>query len=215
MNNRNIFFTVFFLLVFCTINSQSLISKTWFNVSYEKNIKVTKKFKFKANISQGLRISNIVYTPKNTLLTEIGVSKKITKFYKLGVSYRASYLNGLKNRLALTNKFSIKLKPFVLSFRLKYQAEFKSNSAFSQDFREKTVIKWNAHKDYKPYIFGELLFNNTYNYSNFNEYRMGLGLAADHKKKHNFNLGVMFVQDINVEEPRKSFVLSLEYLFSK
>lgn len=215
MLHKKIFVLIFVLQMVFIANSQVTNFKNWYSLSYEQNIKLAKKFKIKANISQGFRISNIFYTPKYSLLSEIGVSKKITKYYKLGFSYRATYLNGFKNRIAINNKFSTKLKPFTFGVRLKYQIELEKNSPFSQDFRVKTNVKWNAHKDYKPYVFAELLYNDTYNFSNFNEYRLGLGLSADHKKKHNFEIMLMFVQAINIERPKKSIVLGLEYLFSK
>jgi len=195
------------------LQAQAPIYKTWFNIGYEQKIKI-KKFKFKVGISQGFRISDIVYNQRYSTFTELGISKKITKHYKLGFSYRANYLGSFRNRIALSNSFKIPIhKKVNLSFRLKYQAEFESNKAFSQDFRLKTNLKWNAHKDYRPYLFGEILYNNTYNYSNFNQYRAGIGLSADYKKKHNFDLMLMFIQEINLEAPRRSLVLGLEYLF--
>ena len=93
--------------------------------------------------------------------------------------------------------------------------EFENNNPFSQDFREQTTIKYAANKDFRPYAFGEILFNNTYNYSNFNEFRLGLGLDADYKKDHQFDIGIMYVQDINQENPGRSIVLSLAYGLSK
>jgi len=215
MYRRNLFTTLLFILFFFLVKAQEPVYKSWFSVSYEQKVKLAKKFKIKVNISQGLRISDIFYTQKYSALSEIAASKKITKFYKLGFSYRASYINRFKSRMAILNKFSIKLNPLVLAFRIKYQAEFEKNTAFSQDFRGKTILKWNANKDYRPYLFGEILYNNTYNFSNFNEFRLGIGLSADYKKKHNFDVMLMFVQDLNIEYPRKNVVLALEYLFSK
>ena len=206
---------LFFFSTSSSLLAQSPTYKSWTSIGFEQKIKL-KNFKFKIGISQGIRISDLVYNPRITALTEVGVSKKITKNYKLGVSYRASYLNGFKNRIALSNTFKIALhKKLSLSLRFKYQIEIEKNVPFSQDIRGKTSLKWNAHKDYKPYLFIELLYNNTYNYSNFNEYRLGLGLSADHKKKHNFNIILMFVQEINTEAPKRSMVLGLEYMFSR
>lgn len=204
-----------FLIISIQAYSQAPKYKTWLGISYEQKLKI-KKFKFKLGLSQGLRINDLQYNTRLSALSEIGVSKKITKFYKLGLSYRISYIGGFKNRIALSNSFKLKLaKKLNLSFRIKYQAEFEDNKAFSQDFREKTSLKWDAHKDIRPYLFGEILFNNTYNYSNFNEYRLGIGIDADHKKKHTFDILLMYVQQINIEEPSRNIVIGLSYGFSK
>lgn len=207
-----ILFILFGLLNQTTAQNTSL--KTWVGVSYQQKVKI-KKFKFKIGASQEFRISNIAYIPKYSTFTEVGASTKITKFYKLGLAYRLNYIGGLRHRASLSNSFKIDLKPVTITFRIKYQAEFENDNPFSQDFREKTTIKYAANKDFRPYAFGEILFNNTYNYSNFNEFRLGLGLDADYKKDHQFDIGIMYVQDINQENPGRRIVLSLAYGLSR
>lgn len=209
--------TFFLIIMLLTSPTKAQIPtyKTWLKLSFEQKIKI-KKFKFKASVSQGLRINDLVYNTEYSALTEVGVSTKITDFYKLGLSYRASYIGGFKNRLALSNTFKLKVvKDLNLSFRLKYQAEFEENNPFSQDFRLKSSFKWDAHKDVRPYLFGEILYNDTYNYSNFNEYRIGLGIDADFKKKHQFNVMLMYYQAFNEEAPGSGLVLSLAYTFAR
>lgn len=197
------------------IKAQVPIYKTWFEVGYEQKIKI-KKFKFEASISQGFRINDLVYNTGYNALTELGVSKKITDFYKIGISYRASYIGDFENRVALSNAFKFEIiKDLDVSFRLKYQAEFEENSPFSQDFRLKTSFKWDAHKDAKPYLFGEILYNDTYDFSNFNEYRVGIGVDADYKKKHQFDVMIMYSQEFNKESPGSGLVLGLGYTFAK
>lgn len=200
--------------IFKQTSAQNTNLKTWFGVSYDQKVKI-KKFKFKIGAQQQFRISNLAYNPRYSTFTEVGVSKKITKFYKLGLAYRLNYIGGLRHRASLSNSFKVDLKPVTITFRIKYQAEFENNNPFSQDFRGKTTIKYAANKDFRPYVFSEILFNNTYNYSNFNEFRVGLGLDADYKKDHQFDVGIMYVQDINQENPGRSIVLSLAYGFSR
>ena len=208
------FFLIIMLLI-SPIKAQMPTYKTWLELSFEQKIKI-KKFKFKVSISQGLRINDLIYNTECSALTEVGVSKKVAGFYKLGLSYRASYIGRFKNRLALSNTFKLKVvKDLNLSFRLKYQAEFEENNPFSQDFRLKSSFKWGAHKDVRPYLFGEILYNDTYNYSNFNEYRVGLGIDADFKKKHQFNVMLMYSQEFNKEAPGSGLVLSLAYTFAR
>ena len=91
----------------------------------------------------------------------------------------------------------------------------KKIQLFSQDIRLKTKFTYKANKDYVPYAFGEILYNNTYDYSNFNEFRLGLGLNIDYKKKHLFDIMVMYVQELNIEKASKSLVLGLEYEFGR
>ncbi len=204
---------IFILCFFSKTNAQSPVLKTWLNIGYSQKIKI-KKFKCKLGISQGIRTSDLVYNTRVSALTELGVSKKITDNYSLGISYRISYINKLKHRIAISNAFKFKLvKRLKIGLRLKYQAEFEKNTPFSQDIRLKTKLTYKANKDYVPYLFGEILYNNTYNYSNFNEFRLGIGFSADYKKKHIFDVMLMFSQDLNIENPRKSLVLGLEYEF--
>tara|TARA_B110000908_G_C10074941_1_gene366834 strand:+ start:94 stop:759 length:666 start_codon:yes stop_codon:yes gene_type:complete len=208
------FFLIIMLLI-SPIKAQMPTYKTWLELSFEQKIKI-KKFKFKVSISQGLRINDLIYNTKCSALTEVGVSKKVAGFYKLGLSYRAIYIGRFKNRLALSNTFKLKVvKDLNLSFRLKYQAEFEENNPFSQDFRLKSSFKWDAHKDVRPYLFGEILYNDTYNYSNFNEYRVGLGINVDFKKKHQFNVMLMYSQEFNKEAPGSGLFLSLAYAFAR
>lgn len=209
--------TFFMVMMLVTVQAkaQAPSYKSWLEVGFEQKIKI-KKFKFKVGVSQGFRISDVVYTPKYNALTEVGASTKITDFYKIGIAYRASYIGGFENRLSMSNTFKFGIvKDLDVSFRLKYQAEFEENNPFSQDFRLKTSFKWDAHKDYKPYLFGEILYNDTYNYSNFNEYRVGFGVDADYKKKHQFDVSLMYSQDLNVERPGRAIVLGLGYKFAK
>lgn len=194
--------------------AQNTNFKTWIGVNYEQELKI-KKFKFEVSAEQQFRISNVLYTPSFSTLTELGLSKKITDFYKIGISYRATYIDGFKNRLSINNGFKVTKDDFTFSFRLKYQAEFEKREAFSQDFRLKTTIEYKANKDFRPYVFGEILYNNTYNFSNFNEYRAGVGLDADYKKDHRFDIGLFYTRDLNSERPEQSIVLSLAYKFSK
>lgn len=208
-------FLILLSFVFVTeAKTQNLNFKSWFGVAYAQDVRI-KKFKFKVSAEQQFRISNIVYRPSYSANTELGMSKKITDYYKMGLSYRLSYIGALKHRLALNNGFKIKKDDFTFSFRLKYQAEFEKREAFSQDFRLKTTIKYKANKDFRPYVFGEILYNNTYNYSNFNEYRVGIGLDTDYKKDHQFDMLLMYTRDLNLERPEQSIVLSLAYKFSK
>lgn len=193
--------------------AQNLSFKTWIGASYEQKVKI-KKFKFDVSLAQQLRISDINYVPKYSTFTELGVSKGITDFYKIGIDYRASYIGGFENRLSLSNSFKANLDPVTLSFRLKYQANFEINKPFSQDLRLKTSVSYKANKDFNPYAFGEILYHNTYNFSNLNEYRVGFGVDADYKKIHQFDVMLMYAQDLNKENPERSIVLALEYKFS-
>lgn len=220
--SRNTFQKFTTITFFLTIMSFSMSAKaqaptykTWFELSYEQKIKIN-KFKFKASVSQGLRINDLAYNTSYSALTEVGLSTKITNFYKLGVSYRASYIGDFKNRVALSNTLKFKIVDDLdLSFRLKYQAEFKENNPFSQDIRLKSTFKWDAHKDIRPYLYGEILYNDTYNFSNFNEYRIGLGVDTDYKKKHQFNVMLMYSQEFNMESPGAGLVLGLAYTFAR
>ena len=128
---------ILILFFFSKGYTQSPVLKTWVNIGYSQKVKV-KKFKFKLGISQGIRISDLVYNTRISALTELGVSKKITDNYSLGVSYRISYINKLKHRIALSNSFKFKLvKRLKLGFRLKYQAEFEKNTAFFSRYKTK------------------------------------------------------------------------------
>ena len=212
---RKIIFILIALVGFQTkMTAQNLSFKTWMGASYEQKVKI-KKFKFDVSVAQQLRISDLGYVPKYSTFTELGVSKGITDFYKIGIDYRATYIGGFKNRLSLSNSFKVNLDPITLDFRLKYQANFEARKPFSQDLRLKTTVSYKANKDFSPYVFGEILFHNTYNFSNFDEYRVGFGLEADYKKEHRFDVMLMMAQDLNLENPGRSIVLALEYKFSK
>lgn len=206
--------TIFISLFSIQAKAQNTSLKTWLGVAYERDVKI-KDFKFEVSAEQQFRISNFIYLPSYSLLSELGLSKKLTDFYKIGVSYRASYIGGLEHRASINNSFKVEKDDFTFSFRLKYQAEFEKREAFSQDFRLKTTIEYKANKDFRPYVFGEILYNDTYNFSNFNEYRVGLGLDADYKKDHRFDVGLFYARDINIDRPEQSIVLSLAYKFSK
>lgn len=203
------------MFVFVQSKAQAPTYRTWLEAGFEQKLKIN-KFKFKVGITQGFRINDLVYNPSYSALTEIGASTKITDFYKIGIAYRASYIGDFTNRVSLSNTFKFGIvKDLDISFRLKYQAEFEENNPFSQDFRLKTSLKWDAHKDAKPYLFGEILYNDTYNYSNFNEYRVGFGVDADYKKKNQFDISLMYKRDLNTENPQGVIVLGLGYKFAR
>lgn len=205
-----------FVLIFwqTSIYSQNVGFKTWIGAGYEQKVKI-KKFKFNVGISQQFRVSNIGYTPKVNALTEVGVSKSFNKFYKIGIDYRATYISKFESRVSLSNTFKARLDPVTLSFRFKYQVNIEKDKPFSQDFRLKTKVEYKANKDFRPYVFGEILYNKNYKFSNFNEYRVGLGLDADYKKNHIFDASLMFVQTFNEKNPSRNLVLCLEYQFNR
>lgn len=188
--------------------------KLWTGLSYETKFKI-KKEKFKLGIDQQFRVSDLVYNTSYSALTQVGVSKKITDFYKIGISYRLSYINRLRNRLSLNNSFKLEKDILSVNFRLRYQAEFEKNNPFSQEVRLKTTFKFDADKDYRPYFFGEIFYLNVSSFSNFNEYRAGIGLDADYKKKHQFDFMLMFSQEFNVERPGRALVIGVAYKFEK
>lgn len=205
------------LVLCCAINliaQKHLELKSWTGISYETKFKI-KKQKFKLGIDQQVRISDLVYNTRVSALTQVEVSKKITDFYKIGLSYRLSYINRLRNRLSLNNSFKVEKDILSVNFRLRYQAEFEKNNPFAQEVRLKTTFKFEANKDYRPYFFGEIFYLNTSGFSNINEYRAGIGLDADYKKKHQFNFMLMYSQELNMERPGKSLVLGLFYTFAK
>lgn len=214
----NLAFKLFMLIAFTLftfkINAQNVNFKTWIGVAYEQKIKI-KKFKFDVSAAQQFRFSNLATVPKYSALTEVGVSKGFKGFYKIGIDYRASYLDGFTSRISLSNNFKVKIKDATLSFRLKYQAEFEMNKPFSQDIRLRTKLSYKANKDFRPYAFGEILYNKNYKFSNFNEFRVGLGLDADYKKKNIFDVMLMYVQDLNRDRCKRNMVLALEYKFSR
>lgn len=211
---RSIITSLFFIIFASATKAQNINLGTWIGLGYEQKLKI-KDFKFNAEIEQQLRVSNILYNTEARANTEVGVSKKLTDFYKLGVSYRISYIGDLKHRASISNTFKYEKDKIELSARLKYQAEFQKNTPFSQDFRLKANLLYQANKDYRPYVFGEILYNNTYNFSNFNEYRVGLGLDTDYKKEHQFDINIFYIGMLNQENPTSKLVLALSYKLSR
>ena len=107
----------------------------------------------------------------------------------------------------LKSRYKYRLKPLDISTRFRFDYRVNESSLTRQIFRQKFQIKYRRKKKfYRPFVFYEQFYTSSFNYSNFNRFRLGLG--SDFKLSKSFTVEVnYFIQsDQNQAKPQDSYV---------
>ena len=163
--------------------------------------------------------------------TEIESAYAITKHWKIGAGFRYIRNNDTKGKIQSYEnfhryhfdlKYQHDIKRFTLGYRLRYQT--KSELGLSgadldvpnQNFRLKVELEYNINKsDFTPSIAVQIF--NTIPESGgliFSKYRFTSGL--DYKFKDAGKLGLFYLidQQVNIDYPKTTHVLSLKYMYT-
>lgn len=184
------------------------------------NGKITKKLNWSTEV-------NTRFIPGiQTFFPEIGLSYKVTKWFRPSVDYRLvfdknKYGNFLSSsRINLNASFRQKVKRFYFGVRLRYQSSFskkttsKYNSDFDQAFRFRPNIEYKIKKTwFTPVISFEWFLNPAYGPDRgLTKTRLALGTKINLKGPHEASIKYQVDNRVDFSRGRR-FVFSMGYTY--
>ncbi len=187
----------------------------WSTIGIEKKINE----RLSADFEQQFRfIENYSYL--NNAFSELSVSYKITKEFKVSGSFRLSNRFDerlgyyMRNRFNIDASYRLKINKISLSFRTRLQNTFDSRGDRSNAFynRNKIAIGYNLNNFINPSVFTDL-------YSPLNlgsdaagvidRYRLGISNDLKASKKITVSTAFIFQKEVGVSNPQNDYILSV------
>ncbi len=181
--------------------------------------------KLNASILQEFRFSENI-TELGAFYTEAGLDYKINKHFQVEVNYRFSQKRQVENYYSLRHRFSIdlkyskKLKPFELKYRIRFQDQYadigrsKDGGVPEYYLRNKLSLQWDLKKAYTPYVSVELFSPLNYpRYYAFDNIRSIAGVEYAFTKHHKLDLYYMIHKEVNMSQPYTYFVVGIGYVY--
>jgi hypothetical protein len=223
MNKRLVFLPVVFLLLAGNnLLAQVNDAQLWLSANLEKKItpRLTAGFTGEIRMNENM-------TEAGTIFSDAGVSYRFLKRFKAGASYRFT----MKRRLDDTYKYQHswyvdasyreKLKPVTLMLRLRYQSRYaeeytsKKSEIPKNHLRSKLTVKYDLHKKFEPYLYGETYFRTGVPVSvSFDQLRLCAGIEYTFNRIHMIDLHYLFSREYNTIDPETDFVIGVSYYFS-
>ncbi len=165
-----------------------------------------------------------------TTFGQTSLKFKLTKWLRPSLDYRLisnldDYGNyRYSNRLNLNAELKYELYRLNFELRLRYQSTFSHvkskpnyNADFDQAIRIKPQITYNIKgSPISPVISFEGFYDPVYGLygKQFIKYRLFLGIQTNLKESHSFTIGYLQDQKINVPNPLRKNIFSLNYIYS-
>ena len=179
------------------------------------NASILQEFRFNENI-----------TELGAFYTEAGLDYKINKHFQVEVNYRFSQKRQVENYYSLRHRFSIdlkyskKLKPFELKYRIRFQDQYadigrsKDGGVPEYYLRNKLSLQWDLKKAYTPYVSVELFSPLNYpRFYAFDNIRSTAGVEYAFTKRHKLDLYYMIHKEVNMSQPYTYFVVGIGYIY--
>jgi hypothetical protein len=217
------------LLVFCSVftaSSQTQDFGMWNTVSVNKELtdKITlgidQEIRFRDNIST----LNLVYT--NVGLTyKVNNNIKISAVYRFIDKHKDDFSWGVRHRIYFDAGFKIKPGKFNMSYRARYQMEWRG-AGYEQIhgnvpeiyLRNLFKIGYKLNDTWEPYVGSEIRFqirNPRIPYHDgFDRTRFMGGLNYEVNKHHTFGIYFLYQKEWNVIDPETLNILGIEYTFN-
>ncbi len=198
-------------MLFCiaTSHAQRKDAMLWTGISLKKSINKSLSVQLEQQLRFNQNISNV-----NKVFTEMSITYKVTKFYRVAASYRINTLEFSKrHRIDIDNIFRLKIKPFTFKYRIKLQINKRKNKPIDYRWRNKLTVEYRINKRLTPYLQTELFYRSNPTFRNFDTRRFGVGIAYRIWKKHTIKAFFIREQEFNVETPEIGFINGIKYSF--
>lgn len=169
----------------------------------------------------------------NLFYSNLGLSYKFSKKFKVEVSYRSIQKMQLeqtisfRHRLQLDFTFKSKTDLFTFSNRLRYQSEVQnfyssSKGKLPENFlRYKVEAKVDLGKFYTPYISLETRYQINSPKDGLVRYNMGFhrlrsiaGVELKVNEKNSMNIYYLVQNEFDIIEPENIYIFGLQYIFN-
>lgn len=191
-------------------NAQETSNKYWYGG--ELSLELSKKISLSLEEQIRFEEGNKNY---NQSFTEFGMKYKLSKIFYFAPSLRYSVRPEDDNRRRISLDLGAKLKkkksPFRVNLRLRYQNTTEENTTkIFRYLRHKVEMEYELHSDWSAYLGSEYFFR----FDRRNDWRgkrFTLGVNYQIKKRMKFNLFYRLDEDINVNNPEKSYIIGFGF----
>ncbi|CAG0971068.1 hypothetical protein FLAV_01241 [Flavobacteriales bacterium] len=187
----------------------------WSSLGIEKKINE----RINAELEQQFRfIENYSYL--NNAFTELSVSYKLTKEFKLAGSYRLSNRfnervgHYMRNRYSIDASYRYKIKKMAFTFRTRFQNTSdnrgdRENAIYS---RNKIAFAYSVNNYINPSIYAD--FYSPLNLGSdaagiIDRYRLGISNELKASKKISVSSAFIFQKSVGVSNPPKDYIVSI------
>jgi hypothetical protein len=220
---RLYFFLALAAAVFFSIPLKAQVKDAGLWTSVKVEAKIIKKLN--ASILQEFRFYENI-TELGAYFTEAGLDYKINKHFQVEVNYRFSQKRKVENYYSTRHRFNIdlkyskKLKPFELKYRIRFQDQYtdigrsKDGGVPEYYLRNKLSLQWDLKKAYTPYVSVELYSPLNYpRYYAFDNIRSTAGVEYAFTKHHKLDLYYMIHKEVNMSQPSTYYVVGIGYVY--
>jgi hypothetical protein len=197
-------------------------AQLWSSVNLEKKLTPALSIGFTEEVRI---IENI--TEVETIFSEIGVSYRFWKRFKLGAAYRFTLKRRLDDTYEKRNSWYVegsyheKIKPFRLVLRLRYQSKYAEGFTSEKSgipknhIRTKLMVQYDLSKKIEPYVYAETFFKTGVPAAeSFDELRLCGGVKYSFNRMHKVDLHYLFCREYNDTNPETAYVIGAGYYFT-
>ncbi len=167
------------------------------------------------------------FTELGTFFTDIGLTYKISKNFRISGNYRIIEKRRLDDSYSIRHRYYFdlsyreKFKPIVVQYRIRFQSQYKdvysSSDGMMPEYylRNKITLKLDLDKKFTPYIYSELftplnkpdgIYIDNVRYCAGTEYKLN--------RMHSFDIFYMIQKEYNVPDPWTDYILGIGYNFT-
>ncbi len=165
-------------------------------------------------LSQELRYSD--YSTKlNQSLTDIGLSYKLSNFFKVGLFYRYRNLildEEIRDEVYANASFKYAWNDFTFTDRARLHIKFRDDDETINNFRNKLKIDYNTSTFVSPFIESEIFYRFIYeNGDRVTQARYALGLAFEITDYLEIDTYFMREQEYNTKKAIHSNIIGIDF----
>ncbi|MDP1623360.1 MAG: DUF2490 domain-containing protein [Bacteroidales bacterium] len=223
MNKRTGYLLLFILIVTGNVlHSQVNDAQMWLSVNLEKKLTTALSLEFTEEVRM-----NENMTEAGTIFSDLGISYRFLKKFKVGASYRFTLRRRLDDTYKRINSwyaegsYREKFKPVSLVLRLRYQLKyaeaFTSEKAGTPNnhLRSKLTVKYDLKKKFVPCVFAETFFSTGAPVAaSFDQLRLCAGIEYSFNRMHMIDVNYLFIREYNNVNPETDYVIGIGYYFT-
>ena len=181
-------FIKFHWFLFFLLFSKSLFSADDFESRNTISYGFKLPYSLKLDCEQSLRLSGKELSFKQTF-TELTVSYEIIDDLSVIIPIRHAIFNDkVKNRISLGGIYKIRMKPFKVKFKTRFQRAHEKNEDLDELYRNKLYVHYKLSKKLEPFFSYEVFHPANSNDNSLNEYRFSFGTDFDLPGKRSIKL---------------------------
>ena len=205
-------FIKFHWFLFFLLFSKSLFSADDFESRNTISYGFKLPYSLKLDCEQSLRLSGKELSFKQTF-TELTVSYEIIDDLSVIIPIRHAIFNDkVKNRISLGGIYKIRMKPFKVKFKTRFQRAHEKNEDLDELYRNKLYVHYKLSKKLEPFFSYEVFHPANSNDNSLNEYRFSFGTDFDLPGKRSIKLYYQFkIEDLNKKSPEDFHIMGLTF----